>query len=176
VKQKNHYSYFDSATPSIGLNPNILDAAQLLYLTNLQSAVLYIKTMSENFENTLKVGRQAFEQLIDSLGTGDWKLFLDMLTDDFSFWFPIGQYHGLHVGKETAKEFFEYVTEVFGNSIKLNSIERVTSNETTIVFEFRDEGMMWGQQYKNRIAVSFDVRGDKICGYREYLGSDGKSN
>jgi hypothetical protein len=39
VKQKNHYSDFDSATPSIGLNPKILDAAQLLYLTNLQSAV-----------------------------------------------------------------------------------------------------------------------------------------
>lgn len=35
---------------------------------------------------------------------------------------------------------------------------------------------MLGQPYKNRIAISFDVRNDKICVYREYLGSDGKSN
>jgi ketosteroid isomerase-like protein len=132
--------------------------------------------MSEIFDNTLKVGHQAFEQLINGLENGDWKLFLDMLTDDFSFWFPVGEYHGLNVGKEKAEEFFKYVTQVFSNTIKINSIERVTSNETTVVFEFRDEGMMWGKEYKNRIAVSFDVRGDKICGYREYLGSDGKSN
>jgi len=43
------------------------------------------------------------------------------------------------------------------------------------VFEFRDEGVMRGQPYKNRVAVAFDVRDDKICAYREYFGSDGKS-
>jgi ketosteroid isomerase-like protein len=98
-----------------------------------------------------------------------------MLTDDFTFWFPIGPFHGLNVGKERASEFFQYVDEVFGG-ISITSLERVTSSETTVVFEFRDEGQMRGEPYKNRIAVSFDVRGDKICGYREYLGSDGKSN
>jgi hypothetical protein len=35
---------------------------------------------------------------------------------------------------------------------------------------------MLSEPYANRIAVSFDVRGNKICGYREYFGSDGKSN
>jgi ketosteroid isomerase-like protein len=54
--------------------------------------------------------------------------------------------------------------------------DRVTYNETTVVFEFRDEGLMLGQPYKNRVAVSFDVRGDQIAAYREYFGSDGKSN
>jgi len=33
-----------------------------------------------------------------------------------------------------------------------------------------------GEVYKNRVVVSFDIREDKICGYREYFGSDGKSN
>jgi ketosteroid isomerase-like protein len=132
--------------------------------------------MAEDSENTLKVARQAFENLQHGLSTADWNPLLDMLTEDFNFWFPVGPYHGLNVGKEKAKAFFQYVTEVFGRSIKLTSLERVTSNETTVVFEFRDEGMMRNEPYKNRIAVSFDVRGDKICGYREYLGSDGKSN
>ncbi len=52
----------------------------------------------------------------------------------------------------------------------------VTSNDTTVVFEFCDEVKLIEQPYKNRVAVSFYVREDKICGYREYFGSDGKSN
>ncbi len=132
--------------------------------------------MTESSENTLKVAHQAFESLHHGLATGEWNPMLDMLTEDFTFWFPMGPYHGLNVGKERAKAFFHYVSEVFGQTIKMTSLERVTSNETTVVFEFRDEGMMRSETYKNRIALSFDVRGDKICGYREYFGSDGKSH
>jgi ketosteroid isomerase-like protein len=132
--------------------------------------------MIEGTENTLKVGYQAFENLKIGLSTEEWAPMLDMVTEDFTFWFPMGPYHGLNIGKEKALAFFQYVSEVFGRTIKLTSLEHVTSNETTVVFEFRDEGMMRDEPYKNRIAVSFDVRGDKICGYREYFGSDGKSN
>ncbi|BAU66787.1 hypothetical protein STA3757_41930 [Stanieria sp. NIES-3757] len=132
--------------------------------------------MTESSELTLKVAHQAFESLQYGLATEDWTPLLEMLTEDFNFWFPVGPYHGLNVGKEKAKAFFEYVSQVFGKTIKLTSLERVTSNETTVVFEFRDEGMMGSKPYKNRIAVSFDVRGEKICGYREYFGSDGQSN
>lgn len=132
--------------------------------------------MSETADNTLKVGYQAFENLQYGFTTGEWNPMLDLLAEDFTFWFPVGPYHGLNVGKERAKSFFLYVSEVFGQTIRLTSLESVTSNEKTVVFEFRDEGMMRGEPYRNRIAVSFDVRGDKICGYREYFGSDGKSN
>jgi ketosteroid isomerase-like protein len=132
--------------------------------------------MTENSENTLKVAHQAFENLQHGLATGEWNPLLGLLTEDFAFWFPVGTYHGLNVGKERAQDFFLYVSEMFGQTIRLTSLERVTSNETTVVFEFRDEGMMQSEPYKNRIAISFDVRGDQICGYREYFGSDGKSN
>lgn len=126
--------------------------------------------------NTLKIAQQAFDNLMHGLATSDWVPFLNLLTDDFTFWFPTGKFHGLNVGKERAKEFFLYVTEAFGQTLKLTSLERVTSSDTTVVFEFRDEGILVGQPYKNRIAISFDVRDDQICGYREYIGSDGKSN
>jgi ketosteroid isomerase-like protein len=132
--------------------------------------------MPESSENTLKVAHRAFENLQHGLATGEWNSLLNMLTEDFTFWFPVGPYHGLNVGKEKAEAFFQYVSEVFGQTIRLTSLERVTSSETTVVFEFCDEGMMRNEPYKNRIAVSLDVRGDKICGYREYFGSDGKSN
>ncbi|MBD2387049.1 nuclear transport factor 2 family protein [Cylindrospermum sp. FACHB-282] len=130
--------------------------------------------MTAESENTLRVAQQAFEHFEHGLATGEWSVFLDMLTEDFTFWFPMGKFHGLNVGKERAREFFQYVAESFRGGITL-ILERLTSNETTVVFEFRDEGLLLGQPYKNRIAVSFDVRGDKICGYREYFGSDGKS-
>ncbi|MBD2215359.1 nuclear transport factor 2 family protein [Nostoc linckia FACHB-104] len=131
--------------------------------------------MTENAENTLKIAQQAFEKFTHALATGEWQGFLDMLTEDFTFWFPVGKFHGLNEGKERAKEFFEYVSTSFHPGITLTSLDRVTSNETTVVFEFRDEGLLFGEPYKNRIAVSFDVRSDKICAYREYFGSDGKS-
>ncbi|BAY31281.1 nuclear transport factor 2 family protein [Calothrix sp. FACHB-156] len=131
--------------------------------------------MTQNAENTLKIAQQAFEKFTHALATGEWQEFLDMLTEDFTFWFPVGKFHGLNEGKERAKEFFEYVSASFHPGITLTSLDRVTSNETTVVFEFRDEGLLFGEPYKNRIAVSFDVRGDKICAYREYFGSDGKS-
>lgn len=131
--------------------------------------------MENSRQKTMEVAQQAFACFTRGLATAEWQPFLDMLTDDFTFWFPIGKFHGLNVGKERAKEFFEYVVQAYREGLSV-TLERVTSNETTVVFEFRDEGLMWGEPYKNRVAVSFDVRGDKICSYREYLGSDGKSN
>jgi hypothetical protein len=91
--------------------------------------------MTESSENTLKVAHQAFENLHHGLATGEWNLMLDILTEDFTFWFPVGPYHGLNVGKERAKAFFDYVSEVFGQTIRLTSLERVTSNES---FEIRE--------------------------------------
>ena len=117
--------------------------------------------MTQTSENTLKVAHEAFEYFTHGLATGEWNNFLDMLTEDFSFWFPQGKYHGLNVGKQQAKEFFEYVASSFNSGLQITSLERVTSNDTTVVFEFCDEGKLMGETYKNRVAVSFDVRKDK---------------
>ena len=131
--------------------------------------------MTEESEKTLKIAEKAFEHFTHGLATGNWEAFLDMLTEDFTFWFPMGKFHGLNEGKDRAREFFQYVSESFNSGLQLTYLDSVTSNETTVVFEFRDEGLLLNQPYKNRVAVSFDVRGDKISGYREYFGSDRKS-
>ncbi|NET41029.1 nuclear transport factor 2 family protein [Okeania sp. SIO2B3] len=132
--------------------------------------------MTQTEINTITVAKKAFDKFTHGLATGEWEEFLDMLTDDFTFWFPVGKFHGLNQGKDRAREFFQYVSEAYSEGLSITSLDNITSNKTTVVFEFRDEGPMWGKAYKNRVAVSFDVRGDKICSYREYLGSDGKSN
>ncbi|MGK7941779.1 MAG: nuclear transport factor 2 family protein [Crocosphaera sp.] len=126
-------------------------------------------------KNTLEVGKKAFKKFTHGLETREWEPFLEMLSDDFYFWFPVGEFHGLNVGKERAKEFFDYVANAYTEGLKV-TLDSITSNEKTVVFEFRDEGLMWGHPYKNRVAVAFDVSGDKICAYREYFGSDAKSN
>ena len=130
--------------------------------------------MDTALTDTLRTAHQAFEHFTHGLATGEWQAFLDMLTEDFSFWFPIGPYHGLNTGKERTKAFLQYVSDTFEHGLTV-TLDRVMSNDTTVVFEFRDEGMMRGQPYKNRVTIAFDVRRSKICAYREYFGSDGNS-
>lgn len=130
--------------------------------------------MNQNQEQTRKVAQNAFSLFQQGLATGKWTPFLDCLTDDFVFWFPVGKYRGRNEGKEKAAEFFQYVSRLYPLGLTLY-LERITSNENTVVFELHDEGLIRGEVlYRNRAAISFDVRGNQICAYREYLGSDGK--
>ncbi|AKG24334.1 nuclear transport factor 2 family protein [Calothrix sp. 336/3] len=130
--------------------------------------------MNQELDNSLNVANLAFLHFRHGLEMGEWQNFLDMLTDDFCFWFPLGKFAGLNVGKERAEEFFTYVSQVFHPGLKIIAVDRVTSNATKVVFEFRDAGLLLGEGYQNRVAVSFDIRGDQVCGYREYFGSDGR--
>ena len=134
------------------------------------------KIDAKKVAKTLKVGMEAFEKFKNGLQKNDWNPFFAMMTDDFTIFFPTGKYQGERKGKENAIEFFKYVGETFKDGLNIVEILRVTANETTIVFEMRDEGILRGNVYKNRVAISWDVRGDKISAYREYFGSDGKSN
>jgi ketosteroid isomerase-like protein len=134
------------------------------------------KVDAKKVANTLKVGTEAFEKFKNGLQKNDWQPFFEMLTDDFVIFFPTGKYQGERKGKDKAIEFFKYVGETFKDGLNIVEVLRVTANETTIVFEMRDEGVLRGNIYKNRVALSWDVRGNKISSYREYFGSDGKSN
>lgn len=115
------------------------------------------------------VAMRAFNYFCVGLASGEWAPFLEMLSDDFSFWFPRGKYKGLNVGKERAREFFSYVSSVFSEGLSV-TLDRIVGSGSTYVFEFRDEGKLRGQPYANRVAIALDVRGDKICAYREYFG------
>jgi ketosteroid isomerase-like protein len=123
---------------------------------------------------TEQIGRQAFEHLKHGLATGEWDDFLKMATEDFSFWFPLGPFHGLNTGKDRAREFFQYVSDNFNEGLDV-TLDNVMSNDTTVVFECRSEGKFRGEDYKNRVLIIFEIREGQISSYREYFGSDGKS-
>lgn len=119
------------------------------------------------------VARRAFEQFRQGLATGSWGGFLGMLTDDFTFSFPKGKFAGEHHGQDKAAAFFAYVSEVYAEGLHVTGLHHVAVSGNTVFFEFEDEGKLFGKPYYGRVVVAFDVRQDKLCGYREYFGSDG---
>jgi ketosteroid isomerase-like protein len=125
-------------------------------------------------ERPQAVADQAFGYLKDALATGKWDPFFGLLADNFEFWFPTGKYIGHHQGKAEAMEFFRYVSTAFPAGLRVTEVLHRSGGGTTFVFEFVDEGSLRGEPYQNRVAISLDVCGAKICGYREYFGSDGK--
>lgn len=125
--------------------------------------------MPEASVQTLHVAEVAFQAFSQGLASGEWSLFLDQLSDDFTFWFPAGPFKGLNHGQEKAKAFFELVSTHFPEGLTLVVLQKATS-PTTVIFEVRSEGLMAGHPYQNQAAIAFDVRDNKICAYREYLG------
>jgi len=127
---------------------------------------------------TRALATKAFDAFTQGLGTGNWQAFFDLMSDDFTFTFPTGKYLGTHAGKATAMEFFGYVSKVYPEGLKV-TLDKVTVDGSTAIFEFRDEGTLvlpsGRQPYKNRVAVSMDFKDGKLVAYREYFGSDGKS-
>lgn len=125
--------------------------------------------MPEASSKTLQIAESAFQAFSHGLASGDWSPFLDQLSDDFTFWFPAGPFKGLNHGRERAKEFFNLVSVMFPGGLSL-TVQQIASNSTTVVFEVRSQGSLLGHPYENQAAIAFEVRDDKICAYREYLG------
>jgi ketosteroid isomerase-like protein len=125
-----------------------------------------------------EAAERAFDAFRTGLGTGQWQAWFDCLTDDVTFVFPQGKWAGRHRGKAKAVEFFAYVSSVFREGLRVVAVECVSQQGETVVFEFCDEGTLSvpGQAprpYRNRVAISLDMRGTQVAGYREYFGGDG---
>ncbi len=116
------------------------------------------------------VAEEAFEEFRHGLAEGVWQPFLGRLTDDFVFRFPFGAWQGTHHGKDRAAAFFQFVSAAYAEGLTVTEVERVTAEADRVVFEFQDEGLLRGTPYANVVAISLDVRGEQICGYREYFG------
>jgi len=125
--------------------------------------------MPEANPETLQIATDAFQAFANGLAGGDWSSFLNHLSDDFSFWFPAGSFKGWNHGRERASEFFAAVRQVYPDGLTV-TIQQITSNATTVVFEVRSQGLMLGRPYENQAAIAFEVKNGKISTYREYLG------
>lgn len=111
----------------------------------------------------------AFKYLAEGHKAGSFDNYLDMLTDDFVFYAPAGEFRGKNVGKERARQFYNAITNAKAD-FTFSEPLRIATSGSTVVIEFTDEGTIMGQPYFNRIASSFDIRDGKIAEYREYFG------
>lgn len=125
--------------------------------------------MESGASSTLAVAQEGFERFKQGIAMGQWEPFLEMLTEDCTFSVPASSYKGSNQGKTRLAQFLNYATEsVFKKGLTL-TLQRITYNETTVVFEVISKGEMWGKPYQNQAAIVFDIQGDRICSYREYL-------
>jgi uncharacterized protein (DUF1330 family) len=130
----------------------------------------FVQTRAPEVRTPKTVAMEAFEDFRAGLETGGWGPFLDRLSDDFTFHFPLGKYQGLNQGKDKAAEFFAFVSSVYPDGLFIDEVLGVTAEDTRVVFEFKDSGIMFGKPYANQVAISLDVCGEQICAYREYFG------
>ncbi len=129
-----------------------------------------VATRQPQVRTPRQVAEEAFEDLRRGLATGQWTPLLSRLSDDFTFHFPLGRYQGLNHGKAKAEEFFGFVSQAYPDGLDIYEVVAVTADGSRVVFEFRDRGELRGTPYENLVAISLDVCGEQICGYREYFG------
>ena len=129
-----------------------------------------VETRAPRVRTPRVVAEEAFADLRSGLATGDWQPWLDRLSDDFTFHFPLGRFQGMNRGKARAAEFFAFVSQVYSEGLFVDEVVGVTAEGTRVIFEFSDHGLMFGEPYNNLVAISLDVCGEQICGYREYFG------
>ena len=123
-------------------------------------------------ESTLKIAQQAFAAFAEGWRTSDFQPFLEMLTDEFTFWYPYGKYRGKFSGREGKAQMIAKCRDHSEavDCLSFSPPHHITSSDTTVMFEFECEGIIGGESYRGRLAIALDVRDDKISGFREYFG------
>lgn len=123
-------------------------------------------------ESTLKIAQQAFTAFAEGWMTSNFQTFLEMLTDEFTFWYPYGKYRGKFIGREGKAQMIAKCRDHSEavDQLTFSSPHHITSSDTTVMFEFECEGIIGGESYHRRLAIALDVSNDKISGFREYFG------
>ena len=120
--------------------------------------------------HALRIARRAFDAFRRGHATADWSAFLALLTDDVVVWLPGGPFGGRNDGRARAEAFVRSLSADPGTAMTFGDPYRTTTDGSTVSFELEDAGRLGGQPVRNRIVMSFDVRGDRVAALREYVG------
>ncbi|MDZ7957902.1 MAG: nuclear transport factor 2 family protein [Aulosira sp. DedQUE10] len=120
----------------------------------------------------IQTAQQAFDYFAQGWATGNFQPFIDMLADDMVLWLPVGRQRDTSFGYEDKQQMIARLQarKEAGDRLKFSPPEQITSNDITCTFEFESQGTIRNQPFSGRNAVSFDIKGDKIAGVREYFG------
>jgi ketosteroid isomerase-like protein len=126
-------------------------------------------TISEGSNaDTRRVAMKAWDLFLAAWVTGEWQPFFDITTDDFQFYFPAGEFAGLHEGADGKRKLVDWGNyhRNAGNRIRSVTLN-VTIGGNTVLFETAATSEPEGF-YRNYEAIVFEVRGEKISALREY--------
>lgn len=113
--------------------------------------------------------QRAYAALVHAGETGDWAPILDMLTDDFEFLFPAGPLRGRHSGAEGKQKFQDWA-ERRRDARSWRILDLTLFSDEWAVFCVDTKGKDAHGTFETHVALFFRVSGDKISGYREYIG------
>ena len=127
--------------------------------------------MNDEHDQVMTTARRAWNGFVAGRATGDWRLFLETLSDDVTFYVPSsGPFQGENHGKRRAEDFTHHMSADPAKRLSFEEPVRVSREGATVVFEAWDEGTIAGKPITNRIALSFDIDGDRVMTVREYVG------
>ncbi|MBW4613320.1 MAG: nuclear transport factor 2 family protein [Desmonostoc vinosum HA7617-LM4] len=123
----------------------------------------------------IETAQKAFDNLARGWSTGDFQSYINMLSDDVVLWLPVGKQRSQPFGYEGKEQIIARLRshQQAGDQVIFSPPDHVTSNDTTVTFEFESQGTIRNQPFKGRSAISFDVKNDQIYGVREYFGDIG---
>ena len=122
-------------------------------------------------DEVMMVARCAWDGFVLGRATGDWAAFLEVLSDDVTFFTSLpGPFQGENHGKRRAIQFAQYASMRKLGQFRFQKPIRVSREDATVVFEAWDEGTIAGESITNRVALSFDIEDAKVITVREYVG------
>ena len=121
---------------------------------------------------TAKLAHQAFDYFSQGWATGNFQPYIEMLSDEFTFWFPYGKHRGKFSGRAGKEQMVAKCRDHVeaGDRLTFSLPHHVTSNDTTMVFEFESQGTIDHQPYSGRNAISLTVTANRLSAFREYIG------
>ncbi|MEL6555593.1 MAG: nuclear transport factor 2 family protein [Cyanobacteria bacterium J06621_11] len=123
----------------------------------------------------IATARKAFDLFAQGWATGNFDLYIALLAEEMTFWFPMGTHRGKFSGAEGRQEMIAKCRdhEAAGDRLTFSSPHYALSDESSVIFEFESEGLYAGEPYKGHNAIAFEVKDGKVVGFREYFGDLG---
>jgi len=120
-------------------------------------------------DTKMETARKALKHWIHAIKTGDWEGYMELLTEDYTFWLPKGGFTYKTSDLVSSKEQL-VDSDLNVNRLRAYSNEpsRVSRGENTVVFEFIYDADDSNSYFQNCMALSFDVEGEMIKACREY--------
>jgi ketosteroid isomerase-like protein len=123
-------------------------------------------------QNPTEIARLAFEHLCGAGETGNWQPLLDLIANDFEFYFPAGAFRGQHTGEAGKTQFLAWVQHRL-ESRSIKTLNLSFSSGEWSVFCVNSVGEDKLGRFETHVALFFRVTNNQISAYREYIGDIG---